>query len=140
MLEKRALNRVKDVKVVLEHKTEKLKEMMEDEVKAIVASIDEAMQKQHIEVFQELVITQSIITLQMVLIDGLLDEIFEDEEETGVIGSIDVLSDCLQCQEFDLKKSQIAAYLEDTDLLDLLESENAEDELLNIWKTLEEDE
>ena len=140
MLEKRALNRVKDVKVVIEHKAEKLKEMMEDEVKAIVASIDETMQKRHIEVFQELVITQSIITLQTVLIDGLLDEDFEDEEETGVIGSIDVLSDCLQYQEFDLKTTQIASYLEDNDLLDLLESENSIDELLNIWKTLEGDE
>lgn len=140
MLEKRVLNRVKDVKVALEHKAEKLKEMMEDEVKAIVASIDETMQKQHIEVFQELVITQSIVTLQIVLIDTLLDKNFEDEEEAGVIASIDVLTDCLQYQEFDLKTSQIAAYLRDNDLLDLLESENAKDELLNIWKTLEGDE
>ena len=140
MLEKRVLNRVKDVKVALEHKAEKLKEMMEDEVKAIIASIDETMQKQHIEVFQELVITQSIVTLQTVLIDTLLDKNFEDEEEAGVIGSIDVLTDCLQYQEFDLKTSQIAAYLRDNDLLDLLESENAKDELLNIWKTLDEDE
>jgi hypothetical protein len=140
MLEKRVLNRVKDVKVVLEHKAEKLKEMMEDEVKAIVASIDETMQKQHIEVFQELVITQTIITLQLVLIDALLDKDFEDEEEAGAIGSIDVLTDCLQYQEFDLKTSQLASYLADNDLLDLLESENATDELLEIWKTLEGDE
>lgn len=140
MLEKRVLNRVKDVKVVLEHKAEKLKEMMEDEVKAIIASIDETMQKQHIEVFQELVITQSIVTLQLVLIDTLLDKNFEDEEEAGVIGSIDCLTDCLQYQEFDLKTSQLASYLADNDLLDLLESENAKDELLNIWKTLDEDE
>lgn len=140
MLEKRVLNRVKDVKAALDHKAKGIKEMMEDEVKAIVASIDETMQKHHIEVFQELVITQSIVTLQMVLIDGLLDEDFEDEEESGVIGAIDVLTDCLQYQEFDLKTSQLAAYLEDNDLLDLLESENATEELMKIWKMLEEDE
>lgn len=140
MLEKRVLNRVKDVKAALDHKAEGIKEMMEDEVKAIVASIDETMQIHHIEVFQELVITQSIVTLQMVLIDGLLDKDFEDDEESGAIAAIDVLTDCLQYQEFDLKTSQLAAYLEDNDLLDLLESENATEELLNIWKMLEEDE
>lgn len=140
MLEKRVLNRVKDVKAALDHKAKGIKEMTEDEVKAIVASIDETMQKHHIEVFQELVITQSIVMLQMVLIDSLLDEDFEDEEESGVIEAIDVLTDCLQYQEFGLKTSQIAAYLEDNDLLDLLESENATEELMKIWKMLEEDE
>lgn len=140
MLEKGLLNRVKDVKAAIEHKAKGVKEMMEDEQKAIIASIDETMQQHHIEVFQELVITQSILTLQIVLIDGVLDKDFEEDEESGVISAIDVLTDCLQAQEFDLKTAQLASFLVDNDLLDLLESDHAKDELSKIWESLEGDE
>lgn len=123
MLDKELLKRVKELRGLLDDNAKEIKDMMVGENKSIVASIDETMQQTHIEVFQELVITQTIITLQEVLIDSLLDGTFEDDEESGVISSIDLLTDCLHAQELDLAAARMTAWLADNEFLDELEED-----------------
>lgn len=123
MLDEKLLKRVKEVRGLLDGNAKEIKDMMVSENKSIVASIDETMQQTHIEVFQELVITQTIITLQTVLIDALLNEEFEDDEESGVVASIDVLTDCLNVQELDVAAARMVAWLADNELLNELEED-----------------
>lgn len=123
MLTQEELNKMNEIMEFLEERGDDMKELLEDEVKAIIASIDEEIQKNHIVLFQELVITQTIIMLQKVLIDAVIDGDFAKEDEDGVAHAIDVLTDCLAAQEMDLRITALGTHLADEGFMDMLEEE-----------------
>lgn len=121
MLTQEELNKMNEIMGFLEERGDDMKELLDDEMKAIIASIDEDIQKNHIVLFQEIVITQTIIMLQKVLIDAVIDGEFKKEDEDGVAHAIDVLADCLAAQEMDLKLTVLGTHLADEGFLDMLE-------------------
>ena len=123
MLTEETRKKMKLMRGKLDQQTSELMEFMCDEISSIMASIDEDIQRKHIGVFQELVITQTLLTVQEVLIDAIQDGEFEKENEDGVAEAIDVITDCLKVQAMDMVIADLAAKKADQEFLDELEED-----------------
>lgn len=124
MLTKEQLKTMKEIQEDRKQGTKKVKKELENELKAIKTSIDEELQEQHIILFQELIIMQTISTIQEILIGMVLDESLEHkEDEDGVAAAIDILTDCLFEQSLDVQFTSLKTKLLEDKLFDDLEED-----------------
>lgn len=124
MLTKEQLKIMKEIQEDREQGSKKVKKEIENELKAIKASIDEELQEQHVVLFQELIIMQTISMVQEILISMVLDEELEDkEDEDGVATAIDILTDCLREQTLDVQLTSLKTKLMEDKLFNDLEED-----------------